>query len=192
VTGTGGHSRRGSRARETREEARGRRSDVADPEVVLAAAARLLESRPRSVAEVRRHLELAGYRPGLVEGAVERLVELGYLDDAEFATAWITSRDRAHPRGERALRSELLRKGVPRDVIDASIADRGLAATDDVGDADDRAAAALLARRRAALERIADPRQRRQRAYAVLARGGFDPETASRAADRFARGADSD
>jgi hypothetical protein len=39
------------------------------------------------------------------------------------------------------------------------------------------AAERLLARRAAALGRIADPRVRRQRAYALLARNGFDAET---------------
>jgi len=188
--------------RETRDAARVRRGAVADPEAVLAAAARLLESRPRSIAEVRRHLVFAGYRPDLVEDAVAGLVRLGYLDDTSFAAAWIASRDRAHPRGERALRSELLRKGVSRDVVDEAIGerdaggDRGDGAPGDdpdvAVDADDRAAAALLARRRSSLDRVADPRVRRQRAYALLARSGFDPDTASRASDRFTRGLESD
>jgi regulatory protein len=198
-----GHAARGRRPpRETREDARARRGAVEDPEAVLAAAARLLESRPRAVAEVRRHLLFAGYRADLVEDAIGRLERLGYLDDAAFAAAWIASRDRAHPRGERALRSELLRKGVARDVVDEALGDRdaddGPRAGDeddaggDAPDADDRAAALLLARRRNALDRVADPRLRRQRAYALLARGGFDPDTASRAADRFLRGVEPD
>jgi regulatory protein len=196
-----GSPARGRRpARETREAARARHGAVADPETVLGAAARLLESRPRAIAEVRRHLVFAGYDADLVEDAISRLVRLGYLDDAAFAAAWITSRDRAHPRGERALRSELLRKGVPRDVVDEAIGERDAGDGQDGGpgsddpdagpDADDRAAAQLLARRRSSLDRVADPRLRRQRAYALLARSGFDPDTASRAADRFARGAE--
>ena len=44
-------------------------------------------------------------------------------------------------------------------------------------DADRIAALAVLARRRVALEREPDPQKRRQRAYALLARNGFDPET---------------
>jgi SOS response regulatory protein OraA/RecX len=42
---------------------------------------------------------------------------------------------------------------------------------------DRTAAERLLAKHRRSLERVADPRQRRQRAYALLARNGFDPET---------------
>ena len=42
--------------------------------------------------------------------------------------------------------------------------------------ADHAAAERLLARNGRSLSRVADPRQRRQRAYALLARNGFDPE----------------
>ena len=38
------------------------------------------------------------------------------------------------------------------------------------------AAARLLAKRAGALARISQPRERRQKAYALLARNGFDPE----------------
>ena len=43
--------------------------------------------------------------------------------------------------------------------------------------ADRTAAERLLAKNARALARVADPRKRRQRAYALLARHGFDPET---------------
>ena len=46
---------------------------VDDPEIVLAAALRFLESRSRSVAEVRRRLSQAGYRAELIDGAIGRL-----------------------------------------------------------------------------------------------------------------------
>ncbi len=54
-------------------ERRERRSRVDDPAEVLDAAARLLEARPRSVAEVRRRLTSLGYRADLVEATVLRL-----------------------------------------------------------------------------------------------------------------------
>ena len=101
-----------------------RRAAVDDPAVVLEAAARFLEPRARSVAEVRRRLTGAGYRPELVDGAIERLLELGMLDDEAFARAWVESRDRARPRGERAIRQELGLKGVDRSTIDLVLAER--------------------------------------------------------------------
>lgn len=168
--------------KETRAEARARRAAVEDPAVVLEAAARFLEVRSRSVAEVRRRLTGAGYRPDLVEGAVERLSELGLLDDDAFARAWVESRDRARPRGERAIRQELALKGIDRSTVDLVLSERreAVASVDVDGGGtvspDQAAAERLVARNARSLSRVADPRQRRQRAYALLARNGFDPE----------------
>src|SRR3954451_13676225 len=108
-----------SRARKpTPAERREQRALVEDPAEVLAAGARFLEARPRSVSEVRRKLTRLGYRPGLVTATVDRLAELGFLDDEAFARAWVDARDRAKPRGEHALRRELGLKGVERSLVD--------------------------------------------------------------------------
>lgn len=123
---------------------------------------------------MRRRLTTAGYRAELIEGAIGRLTELGILDDEEFARVWVASRDRARPRGERAIRDELRLKGVDRTVIEAALGERRDASE---GTHERAAAERLIARNRRSLDRVADPRQRRQRAYALLARNGFDPET---------------
>jgi len=175
-------SGRGARPeRESRAERRERRSTIDDPAVVLEAAARFLEVRARSVAEVRRRLGQAGYRSDLVEGAIGRLTELGMLDDATFARAWIESRDRARPRGEIALRRELALKGVDRAVVDELLEERRDNGDAVAGGVDLAAAERLLARHGRALARETDPRSRRRRAYALLARNGFDPSTSSAA-----------
>jgi regulatory protein len=170
-------------------ERRERRAAVEDVAEVLDAAARYLEARPRSIAEVRRRLTTAGYRTPLVDAAIERMGELGYLDDEAFARTWVESRDRARPRGEHALRQELRLKGIDAAVIAAVLDERRAAAQEtaddageDVVDVDRAAADRLLQRHARALERVTDPRARRQRAYAILARNGFDPSTASEAA----------
>lgn len=165
-------------------ERRAERAQIGDPEIVLAAALRFLEARQRSTAEVRRRLTGSGYREELVAGAIERLTELGVLDDEAFARSWVESRDRARPRGERALRSELAQKGIDRQSLDTVLAERRDRVDEDGnegGDADASAARRLLARHARSLERIADPRARRNRAYALLARNGFDSETAVQA-----------
>lgn len=173
----------GNRRRASFAERRERRAQIDDPAVVLEAAARFLEPRARSVSEVRRRLTGAGYRAELVEGAIERMLDLGMLDDAAFAQAWVESRDRARPRGEHAIRSELGLKGVDRAVIDEVLEARRVGAAGDAAGAggagpgpDAMAAQRLLARHARALARVPDPRARRQRAYALLARNGFDPE----------------
>ncbi len=174
--------------RAVREAARERRASVDDPNVVMEAAATFLAVRPRSVAETGSRLRHLGYPPPLVAAVLERLAGMGYLDDEAFARAWVESRDRARPRGQNALRRELALKGVERDVVEAVLAERAIptaahssgadASTDGARAGPDRLAAErLLARKRAALEREPDPRKRRQKAYALLARNGFDPET---------------
>lgn len=194
-----------TRRRETAAEGRARRGAVEDPATVLDAAARFLEVRPRSIDEVRRRLRDAGYREELVQGAIDRLVDLGILDDEAFARSWVESRDRARPRGARALRDELRRKGVPRADVEAALAARETAAQGgDAGDpahaadedrrassrtSDEEAAQRLLARRGASILREPDPRKRRAKAYALLARNGFDPEVCATVAAAWLAGA---
>ena len=125
-----------------------------------------------------------GFRSELVEGAVTRMTELGYLDDEAFSRAWVASRDRARPRGEHALRRELQLKGVERSLIDTVLEERTAAAMEVPRDeggvgADDVAAERLLRRKLAPILRERDPRKRRQRAYALLARTGFAPDVCS-------------
>ena len=181
------------RRRESFAERRERRAAIDDPAVVLEAATRFLEARARSVSEVRRRLTTAGYRPDLIDGAIGRLADLGVLDDEAFARAWVESRDRAHPRGERALRDELRLKGIDRSLVDVVLTERREAPGAANGDQPDElpspdrvAAERLIERQRRALDRIADPRRRRERAYALLARNGFDPETCREVAARVA------
>ncbi len=185
--------------RELLRERRERRALIDDPAIVLNAAARFLEARSRSVDELRRHLTGAGYRADLVEAAIVRLTELRMLDDATFARTWVELRDRARPRSEAALRRELALKGIDRDLAAEVLGERrtghlGPGTADegggsDVGEAregpDMAAAERLLARRGRVLARIADSRARRQRAYALLARNGFDPDVCREATRRF-------
>lgn len=187
----------GGRRRESFAERRERRAAIDDPAVVLEAAARFLEARARSVAEVRRRLSTAGYQAELIDGAITRLTELGMLDDATFARAWIESRDRARPRGERALANELRIKGVDRTVIVDVLGDRRATAEEASEEevpvsADEAAAERLLTRNARALQRVVDPRARRQRAYALLARNGFDPGVCSSASAALMRDSEDD
>jgi regulatory protein len=156
-------------------ERRAARAELTDVRPVLDAAGRYLEVRPRAAGEVRRHLVAAGYPTALVEAAIVILTDAGYLDDDAFARAWVESRDRSRPRGEAALRRELLARGVDADVAGRALAER--LGSGGVGSADAAAARRLLERRGRGLLLEADPRRRRERAYALLARSGFDPGT---------------
>ncbi len=87
---------------------------------VLDAGLRLLASRAHSRTELRRKLARRGYAEEEVAGAVARLTELGYLDDASFASGHV--RRRSSTRGPLALSAELSARGVDKQMADAAVA----------------------------------------------------------------------
>ena len=86
----------------------------------LDAGLRLLGRRAHSRAELRRKLGRRGYTEAEIDGAVERLNELGYLDDRTFAEGHV--RRRQAGLGPRALSAELSARGVDRQVADGVLA----------------------------------------------------------------------
>jgi hypothetical protein len=62
-----------------------------------------------------------GFPDEAVDAAIQRMQELGYLDDGAFARFWVESRQTGTPRSRRALAFELSRKGVGRDELDAAL-----------------------------------------------------------------------
>lgn len=92
----------------------------ADDEIkrAYAAAINLLGYRARSTSEVAQRLKQREFSEASIAQATERLRQEGHLNDNDFGQAWIESRQRSSPRSERALRYELQRKGVEREVIE--------------------------------------------------------------------------
>lgn len=91
--------------------------------VATDSAARFLAVRPRSEREIRDNLARKGTPPPVIEAALERLTAFGYIDDRAFADLWVRDRMTFKPTSPRALRYELQRKGISRDVIDAALSD---------------------------------------------------------------------
>lgn len=133
-------------------------------------ALELLSFRARSESELERRLRRAGHPSSAVSAALERCRELGYLNDRDFALAHVRDRLRLRPKGRRALRSELYRKGIDRELaeeaIDAGFAEFGI---------DERDVARRLARERARALRRLDEGVARRRLTGYLARRGFPP-----------------
>lgn len=141
-------------------------------ERAMQAALRFLDTRPRSTAELRGRLRQKAYPPEAIEAALERMHELGLLDDAAFSRYLVESRQRTRPRGSAAIRAELRRKGVERTTIDDA-----LAATDDDPEAEASRAEQVA---RAALPRYAaspDWASFQRRLGGLLQRRGFSLAT---------------
>ena len=87
----------------------------------LDAGLRLLARRAHSRAELGRKLSRRGYAEVEVRSAVDRLVELGYLDDRTFAEGHV--RRRQSSLGPLGLSAELSARGVDRQVADRALAE---------------------------------------------------------------------
>lgn len=144
---------------------------------VREAALRLLERSRRTRLDLARRLREKGHEPAVVDETLDRLAAVGLVDDVEYARAFLAGRWGRRPAGWRRLEQQLRAKGVAADDIAAARAriEEREGRVDEVAAA--RRTIAGAARRYAAL----DPRTRRQRLYALLARRGFDGDTIAEA-----------
>jgi regulatory protein len=150
------------------------------PERAFEIAAHFLGTRPRTRWELERRLRRAGADEAVIGTTLERLAELGYLDDAAFARWWGEQRDRHAPRGRRMIEAELRQRGVPREVIEEyrpehAAPDRALEDESLPGTEADRARDALDRHLRG--RPLPTEAKALQRIGMYLMRRGFDPET---------------
>jgi len=132
-------------------------------------ALKLLAVRSRSSHEVRQALDRRGYPPDEVAAVIARLTACRYLDDAEFARAWVTARAHRVAVGPARLARELRAKGIPDGKIAAAL--RTLA--EDWSPAE--AAGEAVRRKLKALAGL-PPAVARRRLAGYLERRGFSPE----------------
>ena len=114
-----------------------------------------------------------------IDAVLDRLTELGYLDDAAFARWWGEQRDRHGPRGLRMIEAELRQHGVPREIVEAY---RDEHAAPERRAEDESLPSSEAARARDALQRhlrgrpVPEDAKARQRIGMYLMRRGFDPD----------------
>jgi len=81
-----------------------------------------LTGQPRTRAELAGLLAEREIPDEVADEVLDRFTEVGLIDDAAFATAWVESRHRGRGLGKRALAQELRRRGVDdqlaRDALD--------------------------------------------------------------------------
>lgn len=84
---------------------------------------RLLTVRARTRAELETQLTKRGYPDDVSARVLDRLTEVGLIDDEDFAEQWVRSRHLNAGKGKRALAVELRKKGVDDEVISSALAD---------------------------------------------------------------------
>ena len=126
---------------------------------------RLLTARARTRAELAGQLAKRGYPDDLSTRVLDRLTDVGLLDDADFAEQWVHSRRANAGKGKHALAAELHTKGVDNDVITAVLS--GI----DAGAERDRAEQLVQTKLRR--ENLDDDAKVSRRLVAMLARRGY-------------------
>ena len=94
--------------------------DPASTEAAKKRALWLLDKRDYSRHELMGKLTEKGYTDATAEAAVDRLVELGFVDDARYAPI-VVRHYAAKGYGARRVQQELQRRGIPKELWDAAL-----------------------------------------------------------------------
>jgi regulatory protein len=134
---------------------------------------RLLTARARTRAELSAQLTKRGYPDDVCTRVLDRLTDIGLVDDRDFAEQWVRSRRANAGKGKRALASELRTKGIADEMIAEALADVD-------ADAERLRAEQLVADklRRERLTDDTDDMKVARRLVGMLARRGYDQSMA--------------
>jgi regulatory protein len=146
-------------------------------ERALDLAHRALGRRERTISELRTVLERKRVGPDAIEAAVAELCEEGLLDDARYARRFVEDKRELERWGIERIARDLHRRGIPPDVIEAAVADRGREA--------ELATALLLLEQRIPIATHDD--RERDRAWRLLVRRGYASEIAYEAVHAYER-----
>jgi regulatory protein len=165
----------GEPAPERREGAGGEREPdgARDPvERARAVCLRLLSGAPRTRGQLATALRTRGIPEEAVAEVLDRFEEVGLIDDAAFAGAWVESRHHGRGLARRALARELRTRGVAPALVEEAVARLD-------GEQEAETARALVERRLPATRGLpADRRMRRL--VGMLARRGYPEGVALR------------
>jgi regulatory protein len=140
--------------------------EMGDPEsVARAICLRALTGAPKTRQQLAELLAKRGVPDDTAEAVLDRFTEVGLIDDAAFARAWVSSRQSGRGLARRALSAELRAKGVQPDVAAEAV--------ETVDEDDEREAARRLVERRLGSMRRLDRATATRRLMGMLARKGY-------------------
>lgn len=155
--------------------------DPGDPTTVARAIClRMLTGSARTRSDLATALRRRGIDDDVAAGVLDRLAEVGLIDDAAYAEAFVVTKHRDRGLGRAALRTELRRKGV-----DPALA---AAAAAGIDDETERQRAVELVAKRLDSAMFAGPDAAKRRLLGLLARRGYPPGLAIAVVDEALRG----
>ncbi|NLG22733.1 MAG: regulatory protein RecX [Actinomycetales bacterium] len=144
-----------------------------DPhEVARQIALRQLTMAPRSRKQLEDKLRQRGCDDDVARTVLDRLTEVGLVDDEAYARMLVRSRQETRGLAPRALTQELRRKGVADEIIEGALGD--------VDPDDDADRARQLVEKRLRTMRGLDRQVQTRRLAGFLARKGYDSSLAFR------------
>jgi regulatory protein len=141
--------------------------EMGDPEAVARGIClRALTGAPKTRQQLADLLAERGVPDDAAETVLDRFTEVGLIDDAAFARAWVSSRQSGRGLARRALSAELRAKGVEADVAAEAV--------EIVGEDDERETARRLVDRKIGAMRRLDRATATRRLMGMLARKGYN------------------
>jgi regulatory protein len=128
---------------------------------------RLLTAAPRTRAELAAALSRRGVPDDAAEAVLGRFTDVGLIDDAAFARAWVESRHYSRGLSRRSLSAELRQHGVEAEEIREAVST--------LDPEQEVATARRLVEQKMAGTRGQPPEARIRRAAGTLARKGYPP-----------------
>ena len=145
-------------------------------------AFRLLGRRQHSLAELRSKLWGKDYNKRLIDEILEQLVAGNYLNDKEFAIAFVEEKLSAKKWSERRLKGELIKKGIKPDII-SEVLRQKVSTTENF----DNAFTAAEKKYKSLKKRNLEPRELKNKISAFLLSRGFDYETVKEVCDKVTK-----
>jgi regulatory protein len=143
-------------------------TEAGDPEAqARQVCLRLLTAAPRTRAQLAQALRRHGIPNETAEAVLARFTDVGLIDDAAFARAWVESRHYSRGLSRRSLSAELRRQGIETEEIRDAV--------DTLDPEQEVATARRLVEQKLAGTRGQPPEVRVRRAAGTLARKGYPP-----------------
>ena len=137
-----------------------------------------LTAKDRTVSEMQAYLDGKEFGEADVDAAIERLKELGILDDRRYAQRFVETRLASKPVSRAHLREQLIGHGLNREDVDAAM---------ESVDADaERDNALSVARKYYRQFRSLEPEKRRERVLSRLTARGFSYDVSRKAFETVA------
>ncbi len=159
----GGGARKSAKGKKAKKDKQAKPTDpaAAAREICL----RLLSFSPRTRAQLADALRRKDIPDEVSEQVLSRFTEVGLIDDAAFAKAWVQTRHAGRGLARGALAAELRRRGVASETVKDAV--------DELDPEQEEAAARHLIAKRLPATRGLDSVKRTRRLLGVLARKGY-------------------